>query len=370
MVAVEEAGPIESRVLADVRPTPLKLPPAFQWSECDMRNPTVASEVYDLLTENYVEDDDCMFRFDYSREFLSWALTPPGFNPKFHLGVRMVETGQLYGFISGVPSDIVVYGRRVPMVEINFLCVHKKLRSKRLAPVLIKEITRRVNLTNVWQAVYTAGVVLPKPVSRNRYWHRSLNPSKLIDVGFSRLAPQMTMARTVKRYALPAAPLTPGLRDLRASDVPEACALLCSFLERFKLHQHFTEAEFAHFFLPREGVVDCLVVEDPTTHKLTDLISFYHLPSTVIGHPRHKILRAAYSYYNVSTATPWPALMTDALIVARNRHMDVFNALDVMENSQFFTDLKFGIGDGNLQYYLYNWRCPEMQPSDMALVLQ
>jgi hypothetical protein len=37
----------------------------------------------------------------------------------------------------------------MPMVEINFLCVHKKLRSKRLAPVLIKEITRRVNLTNV-----------------------------------------------------------------------------------------------------------------------------------------------------------------------------------------------------------------------------
>ena len=37
------------------------------------------------------------------------------------------------------------------MVEINFLCVHKKLRSKRLAPVLIKEITRRVNLTGIFQ---------------------------------------------------------------------------------------------------------------------------------------------------------------------------------------------------------------------------
>ena len=37
------------------------------------------------------------------------------------------------------------------MVEINFLCVHKKLRTKRLAPVLIKEITRRVNLEGVWQ---------------------------------------------------------------------------------------------------------------------------------------------------------------------------------------------------------------------------
>lgn len=54
------------------------------------------------------------------------------------------------------------------MVEINFLCVHKKLRSKRVAPVLIREITRRVNLEGIFQAVYTAGVVLPKPVATCR----------------------------------------------------------------------------------------------------------------------------------------------------------------------------------------------------------
>lgn len=55
------------------------------------------------------------------------------------------------------------------MVEINFLCVHKKLRSKRVAPVLIREITRRVNLQGIFQAVYTAGVVLPKPVGTCRW---------------------------------------------------------------------------------------------------------------------------------------------------------------------------------------------------------
>ena len=83
------------------------------------------------------------------------------------------------------------------LVESNFLCVHKKLRSKRLAPVLIKEITRRVNRRGLFQAAYTAGVVLPKPVARCRYWHRSLNPKKLIEVGFSRLAPRMTTTRTI-----------------------------------------------------------------------------------------------------------------------------------------------------------------------------
>jgi glycylpeptide N-tetradecanoyltransferase len=47
----------------------------------------------------------------------------------------------------------------------------------------------------------------------------------------------------------------------------------------------------------------------------------------------------------------------------------VFNALDVMENAQFLEPLKFGIGDGCLQYYLYNWKCPEMLSRDVGLVL-
>lgn len=42
---------------------------------------------------------------------------------------------------------------------------------------------------------------------------------------------------------------------------------------------------------------------------------------------------------------------------------DVFNALDITENKTIFEDLKFGIGDGNLHYYFFNWRCPEL-PSE------
>jgi len=84
------------------------------------------------------------------------------------------------GFISAIPATIRVHQKLVEMVEINFLCVHKKLRTKRMAPVLIKEITRRVNLLSVWQAVYTAGVNIPTPIGAARYWHRNLNPQKLI----------------------------------------------------------------------------------------------------------------------------------------------------------------------------------------------
>ena len=50
----------------------------------------------------------------------------------------MAASQKLVGFISGIPARIKANSEVVPMVEINFLCVHKKLRSKRLAPVLIK----------------------------------------------------------------------------------------------------------------------------------------------------------------------------------------------------------------------------------------
>ena len=48
--------------------------------------------------------------------------------------------------------NLRVYNKEIDSVEINFLCIHKKLRLKRLAPILIQEITRLVNLTGVFQA--------------------------------------------------------------------------------------------------------------------------------------------------------------------------------------------------------------------------
>lgn len=97
--------------------------------------------------------------------------------------------------------------------------------------MLIKEITRRVNLQNIWQATYTAGIVLPKPVSRCRYYHRSINPKKLIEAKFSYLPPRMTMSSHIKSLRLPATSAH-AFRPLKLEDVPKARNLLQSYLER------------------------------------------------------------------------------------------------------------------------------------------
>jgi len=369
----QDSGPIdEVKAPKDVRDEPYALPDAFEWCTCNVDDDAEATEIYTLLTENYVEDDDSMFRFDYSVHFLRWAMKPPGFLRHWHLGVRVKATakgpGKLVGFITGIPANIQVYDNTIKMAEINFLCVHKKLRSKRLAPVLIKEITRRVNKENVWQAVYTAGVVLPRPVSECRYYHRSLNPKKLIEVGFSHLGARMTMARTIKLYKVPERPQLAGMRKMEERDVPRVTDLVTGYLKKFPLHPEFKADEIAHWMLPREDVVFAFVREN-AQGEVSDVCSFYSLPSSILGHEKHTLLKAAYSYWNVATTVPLHELMYDALIFARSYDFDVFNALNVMENDDFLKELKFGIGDGFLQYYLYNWKCPKIDPKGIGLVL-
>ncbi len=102
---------------------------------------------------------------------------------------------------------------------------------------------------------------------------------------------------------------------------------------------------------------------------MTDLCSFYHLPSTIIGNAQHNKLNAVYSYYNIATTVPMIDLMRDLLVVARNEGADVMNALDLMENGDVLKELQFGAGDGFLQYYVYNWRCPQMPANKVGLVL-
>ena len=118
--------------------------------------------------------------------------------------------------------------------------------------------------------------------------------------------------------------------------------------------------------LPREGVISSFVV-DSGNGVITDFVSFYHLPSSVLK--KNETLHAAYSFYNVAASVPWVQLMKDALILAKRQGSDVFNALNLMDNDEFLEALKFGMGDGDLHYYVYNWACPTMPPSKVGVVL-
>lgn len=144
------------------------------------------------------------------------------------------------------------------------------------------------------------------------------------------------MQRTLKLYRLPDHTKTPGFRQMTVTDIPAVHKLLNEYLNRFDMCPVFSLADCKHWFLPQNGIVDSFIVQngDNVTGKsvkkilkafiqtkknlFTDFVSFYTLPSTIMHHPLHKTLKAAYSFYNVSTATPLLDLMQDGLIAAKN----------------------------------------------------
>ena len=132
----------------------------------------------------------------------------------------------------------------------------------------------------VLQACYTAGAILPRPVNSIRYYHRSLNPKKLIDIKFSRLAPKQKMRDAIRKYAVDRETEV-ALVPLEDKHCEQACALLNTYLNksvlrgclhsslgadgrycgRFDMVPVFSLEDFKHWLLPREGVIKSYVVE-------------------------------------------------------------------------------------------------------------
>ncbi|KAK7020539.1 Glycylpeptide N-tetradecanoyltransferase [Favolaschia claudopus] len=376
-----------SKPREEVRQEPYPLPKDFEWSTLDINDPKQNKEVYDLLSLNYVEDDDASFRFQYSAEFLQWALKPPGYFKEWHVGVRVSSNKKLVAFISGVPITLRVRGKVFTASEINYLCIHKKLRSKRLAPVLIKEVTRQVHLQGIFQAIYTAGVVIPTPISVCRYFHRALNIPKLLDVEFTHVPRNMTAARMIRVNKVPDTP-TLNIRPMEERDVVPVADLFSKYMRRFDMVPVMSLEDVHHQFLSGQGtgkigdggqgrrvgqVTWTYVVENPDTRRITDFFSIYYLPSTIIHNPDHKTLEAGYLYYYATDVAfedgadddgrlknRLQSLIGDALVVANQAKLDVFNALTLMDNVSILKDLKFGPGDGFLNFYLYNWRTSKL----------
>lgn len=368
--------------VSDVQAEPYPLPSSFEWWTPDLTKDEDVQAIQLLLQDNYVEDAMSRFRFKYSCDFLRWALMPPGYIREWNVAVRRKDNKMVLGFIAGVPINLFmgvssrseesssVGPRRIS--EINFLCVHKLLRVKRLAPILIKEVTRRINLHDIWQAVYTAGVELPTPFSIGPYYHRTLNPEKLVSTGFSSIPLKLRQLRNpmhalTKYLDLPKKPITKNLRLMEERDAPQIAALLNSYMRSFDVVPYFSEEDARHQFVPREDIVYTYVVENDG--KITDFFSFFSIPSSIIGHEKYSQLNVAYIHYYAHTETPLVQLINDLLIIAKEKGFDVCNVVAILHSSLFIPELKFNPGDASLKYYFYNWAYPTIKPNKVGLVM-
>ena len=118
---------------------------------------------------------------------------------------------------------------------------------------MIKEVTRQCHLKGVFQAIYTAGVVIPTPISVCRYYHRSLNIPKLVDTRFYYVPRDMTLARLKRLHKLPTATSLMGLREMEEKDIVTVTNLFTRYMTRFEMVPICTVEEFRHQLLSGMG---------------------------------------------------------------------------------------------------------------------
>ena len=360
---------------------PIALPSGFEWVTLDMEDEKDQLLVHHFLNDHFLEDEDGIFRLDTQVEFLKWVLCTPNKIKDWHIGVKATGKDNLLGFVAATPMKSVINKEVVKIAQTNFLCVHKKLRKKKLAPILIKEITRRVNLHNVWSGIFTSGEVYPHPFTIAPYFHRSLNTKKAVETGFSALPPNEPLPRYVKRmkiHGMMDMALIGSPRQMESRDIQVVYELFKTYTEKYSLHFKLSQNDIAHHLLPRNKTVYTIVFESEQDGKptVTDFISFYSQPYQVLkqhGHS-HSSVNSAYLYYYAATKNSLTEMVKYAMHFAKELadiKFDLFNCLNIMEYSTFVDALKFGMGDGTLNYYMYNYQVKTgfMQPNGVAAII-
>jgi len=376
------------------------LPNHLRWITLDITDDNTLNLVYQFLSENYITDVNKMYRLDYSKEFIRWSWMSPGYNKELHLGLVCINPIDnipiLVGVVIGTPTNMNINKINTTLISINFLCIHEKLRNKQLAPLLIKEITRRSVLLNMDIALYTVAKKVTKPFSKCRFSNIYLNIKKLEDCVFlpkdytgGKLQSDLALALTV--YTTPY-----KVRPMTVNDIDALYELLPSFMSKYKVYQTFSKDEIKHYFL--NNIVQTYIIEEIINYKIPTgifdlckinifrndftpktiigMFSIYGLPSKLLFKNKNSHINFAHLYYYFydSQYINMNDIIREACLYCKQCDYDIISLLNIMDykhiNSQKYIDNDNEQDDDyDLYYYMYNYIINDISNDELGVVL-
>ena len=293
----------QSWVPGEVPWEPRELKGGLRWSELALDTEEGLEEFKAFLDAHYVRGDN--YGLQYTKQVLKGANMPPGFHTEWHVAVR-TKKGALMATITAVPADFIQpkNNRVTSRAIINFLCVHDKLRVKRLAPVLIQEVARRIADKQVWEAIYTAVAHLPRPIASPHYQHMIVDVSYLTRVGFiDRSVPRIKLSRNIHLHKVQEHHI-PHLFQLYQNFILNTQPTLALHFKSMLLFQH--EIHGPHKY----AVV---------TQDMRNFAAFVLIPSTHLTRNTH--IQAAYLTLCVATSIPHTTFLRQATAHLPTHHL-------------------------------------------------
>ena len=351
-------GPIMNEMKSEeIRNTPYELVDGFEWSLINFNNDNNVIEISEFLDKYYVEEH-------YSPEFIKWM-----YANKEHIGVavRYSQNKTIIGFICGKVVKMQVNKMKLDMIEINLLCVHPKLRRKRLVPILIKEITRQFNLKGYFHGVYTDVLYLPSPIITVNYYHRAINLDTLLETGFTKLDSTHDLENIKKILKLPKKNSN-NFKRMELQHLDVVYDLFNKYMDKYNYHPIYTKDEFKHIFLDNQFVFS--YVFENEGGDVIDFASYYTMPTRVlVKNEKHKFINKGYLFYYTCNNMTAYRIINELLIAGSLNKIDVFDAINIMENESILKELKFEEGTGMLHYYFYNWKTKPLKNIQVGTIL-
>lgn len=299
-----------------------------------------------FLNDNYVEDSCMSYRLSYSKEFFINLFGSPDHHSSYSLGLFHHDT--MVGYVLAKKHHLVIGAQSSDIVSVNFLCLDRKYRNQRMAPLLIQEIRRIANLSGIFRGIFTGQNNFGFSFAHLNYFHLPLNLPRLSSIGFidqGFVGPALPTIRDMTRVA-------------RAADFAHIHKLYTGKYSEYTMHEEFTEKQLEYLLGPADNVMYTLY--NPETEEFA---SFFVIDTLCID--KSKTIHAAYLYYWAGSES----IIGDSIAYAAINGFDIFNALDCGGNTPMIQKYGFLEGSGTLRYHLFNWKAKCLESNAINFIL-
>lgn len=364
----------------------LKLPTGTKWINVDMNDNIMMRLVVDFLDKHYTTDKTNSFKFEYTIDFIKWALGESG----SLVAIISENNDVLYGTIGASIQTMTVFYRTEKFGIANFLCVHPDYRHKNVSCILIDEMTRRLHKNGINAGCFTTQKCVPSPTTVMRYYHRPLNYIKLHKSGFCDMIVEKKsdpeqMDDLLQKYQKKFNELSEmpsNYSEMTADNLSDVFKLYKSFTSRLNIHLKFaTEHELGYFLLNK--FVKSYVIRDKS-NNIVDFVSYYTLQSTSLNNSDEEKINEGNLFLYTCNTYSGDSMITNILKIAKYNNVDVFNVFDTsvmstvlltkdtaidyesdFEDNTKIYEHKFLKGSAKLYFNFFNWKCSEIKPTQI-----
>lgn len=300
------------------------LPDGFSWIEtADIQ------AISTFLAESYVEDSSSSYRLTYLPPFFEFMFEYPLHKKEYSLS--LCYNGTMVGYVLAREHSLFLREKTYRIISVNFLCLSREHRSKNLAPLIIKEITRIANSNGIFQAIFTAEKDHGFSVLSARYYHYPLDGDILIRAGII----------DKREDAMPVPVCRADTKIV--TDCESIMEIYKKMSEQYCIHEVFTPGTFQQTFEGKKGVLQTV-----HNHVTGDFASFYTITTNCIG--RNIQIKRSYLYYWYGSVE----IVNDAIAVAKSQDTHMFDILDIADNKRLIEKLPLLEGTGVLRYHFFN----------------